>query len=617
MAPAPAFDSGAPADDALLERLQSLDAEFTGLCEQLAEAGDAGLVRAAALIESVGRRIDAARVRSAGEVALRSDKSLGADRLSARLGCRNEVELLQRITRRSHGQLKRRIGLDENTRPAIGITGARIAPRFPRIAGALHRGQIDPETADLVAGMLTKVAHRADPAQLVTAEAELVDAATGALASRLVAENNAEGTDPEPAADPADGSASDGAAQDGEPDPMLALVFPEMRKLAAHWEAMLDQDGPVPTEEQAQRRRMLTIGAAKDGLVPVHALLLPETAAQLQVLLDAHLNPATRANSTGSTPTDGAGASVPDFLPAGTDASAVEGIGPDQPLPDDRTAAQKRHDVLTSLLQAAARSAETPNLGGDAATLLVHVNAQDLADPDGYAQIEGIDAPVSARLAHRIACTGAVQKVVFDRAGRIVGLGSKERVFTAHQRRAITARDGGCVIPGCMIPASWCEIHHVMPWARGGPTHTDNGALVCFFHHRSIEDSGWQIQMRSGVVYVKAPEWIDPGEVFRPAQTSQTRQLAARRRADTAPAVPTGNANSDSHPGGGTRCDAGGGGDRGGGQGDRGGGARGGPATPMVVARGRGESRIRLGRASSGGTPGPNAPHHAVRLQLA
>ncbi|MCO1338541.1 hypothetical protein BJH93_06490 [Kocuria polaris] len=625
MTPAQAFDSGAPADDALLERLQRLDAELAGICEQLAGAGDAGIVQAATLIESIGRKIDASRVRSAGEIALRSDKSLGADRLSARLGCRNEVELLQRITRRSHGQLKRRIGLDESTRPAIGITGARIAPRFPRIAGALHRGQIDPETADLVAGMLTKVAHRADPAQLVAAEAELVDAATGALASRLVAENNSAGAGPEPAADPesadptvdpADESAAGEAAQDGEPDPMLALVYPEMRKLAAHWEASLDQDGPVPAEEQAQRRRMLTIGAAKDGLVSVRALLLPEVAAQLQVLLDAHLNPAARANSIGGTPADGADAGVPDFLPADTDLSAVQGIGPDQPVLDDRTAAQRRHDVLMSVLQAAARSAETPNLGGDAATLLVHVNAQDLADPDGYAQIEGFDAPVSARLAHRIACTGAVQKVVFDRAGRIVGLGSKERVFTSHQRRAITARDGGCVIPGCMIPASWCEIHHVIPWARGGPTHTDNGALLCFFHHRSIEDSGWQIQMRSGVVYVKAPEWIDPAEVFRPAQTSQSRQLAGRLLANTAPTART--ANGGGSPGGGKRCDGGDEGARGGGR-DRGG-AHGGPAMPLVVARGRRECRIRLSPTNSGNrgrTPRPIAPHPVGQFQPA
>ncbi|MCO1340327.1 hypothetical protein BJH93_15815 [Kocuria polaris] len=40
--------------------------------------------------------------------------------------------------------------------------------------------------------MLNKVARRADPALLAQAEAELVDAATGALAARLVRQATAE-----------------------------------------------------------------------------------------------------------------------------------------------------------------------------------------------------------------------------------------------------------------------------------------------------------------------------------------------------------------------------------------------------------------------------------------
>ncbi|WP_255355578.1 HNH endonuclease [Agromyces sp. Soil535] len=32
------------------------------------------------------------------------------------------------------------------------------------------------------------------------------------------------------------------------------------------------------------------------------------------------------------------------------------------------------------------------------------------------------------------------------------------------------------------MPAAWCEIHHVTPDTHGGPTHPDNGVLLCFFH---------------------------------------------------------------------------------------------------------------------------------------
>src|SRR5699024_886279 len=150
------------------------------------------------------------------------------------------------------------------------------------------------------------------------------------------------------------------------------------------------------------------------------------------------------------------------------------------------------HDVVVSMIQTSAASTETPSLGGAAPTLLVTTTADDL--DGGVASIDGTDVPVPASLAHRIACTGAVQKLVFDRTGRIVRLGTAERLFNAHQRRAIGARDGGCVIPGCSIPAAWCEIHHVTEHSHDGATHTDNGVLLCWAHHHGLENSGWEIR---------------------------------------------------------------------------------------------------------------------------
>src|SRR5690606_39825152 len=89
------------------------------------------------------------------------------------------------------------------------------------------------------------------------------------------------------------------------------------------------------------------------------------------------------------------------------------------------------------------------------------------------------------------------------------------------------ARDGGCIIPGCTIPASWCEIHHVDPAENGGPTHTDNGVLLCWAHHRSIETSGWEIRMIRGAPHIKAPPWIDPYAEWRPATKAPTMLLDA------------------------------------------------------------------------------------------
>jgi hypothetical protein len=42
-----------------------------------------------------------------------------------------------------------------------------------------------------------------------------------------------------------------------------------------------------------------------------------------------------------------------------------------------------------------------------------------------------------------------------------------------------------CFHPTCTAPAEDCEVDHVVPFSRGGPTTADNGRLACGFHNRS------------------------------------------------------------------------------------------------------------------------------------
>ncbi|WP_231880324.1 HNH endonuclease signature motif containing protein, partial [Microbacterium sp. H83] len=117
------------------------------------------------------------------------------------------------------------------------------------------------------------------------------------------------------------------------------------------------------------------------------------------------------------------------------------------------------------------------------------------------------------------------------RSGRIVGIDTTNRVFTVHQRRAIIARDKECLIPGCHVPASWCEIHHVTEHARGGPTHTDNGVPLCWWHHRSLDTSGWEIRMHDGIPEVRGPAWWDPARRWRtPTLSLSTPDVTSRSR---------------------------------------------------------------------------------------
>ena len=388
-------------------------------------------------------------------------------------------ELVERVTQASGSEARRRITLGQATRASTGLTGEPIDAGFPQVAAALAGGELGLDVAGVIVRELERARVVAGAAATAVAEAALVAEATG--------------------------------HGDGAP---VRCTADEVRVQAQAWAVFLDEDGAEPDDERAMRRRGLRLGRARDGVIPVSGELLPEVAAKLTRLFDAHLAPRSGG-----------------FMSADQRAQLAQ-------TGETRTADQQRHDVLAAVIDTAARSGEHPTIGGAAPTILVSVRAADLASGRGVAHADGIEVPISMRAARHLACTGGTQSVVFDDAGRIIRLGSPERCFTAHQRRAITLRDGGCLIPGCSVPAAWCEIHHVTPHAHGGPTHPDNGVLLCWFHHRTIDTSGWAIRMIRGVPQLRAPAWLDPGGGWRATTKSPTRladQRQHHRRRATAP----------------------------------------------------------------------------------
>lgn len=60
-------------------------------------------------------------------------------------------------------------------------------------------------------------------------------------------------------------------------------------------------------------------------------------------------------------------------------------------------------------------------------------------------------------------------------------------------RRAIQRRDRCCQFEGCDRSWMWCDVHHLVPKGRDGPTAERNLALVCRFHHTLIHAKGWQL----------------------------------------------------------------------------------------------------------------------------
>jgi hypothetical protein len=440
---------------------------------------DATLVEAMAAIENLGRTVDALRVAVAAEAAERSRPVLGADRLAARHGCRNALELIARITQVSERTAASRCRVGAGIRIRETLTGDVLPPRFPAVSDALNAGQIGLDSATVIINSLGVVEGRAEPRMLVEAEHALVGCVLGVDTTT------------------------------GEP--LTPLTADQTRAQALQWQVALDPDGAAPREAAAMLQRGFGKAGKRGDLTLYRLAAIPELAGRVERLMSAFLSP----NTTGR------------FLTAEqvTDA-LVDG--------DTRTAEQQRHDALISILDAASRSADMPTLGGTAPTVLVSVTAEALATATDAGWIDGVEEPVSISTVKQFICNGGVQKGFFTARGRIIGLGSPERGFTAHQRRGISLRDGGCVIPGCTIPAGWCEVHHVQEWARGGPTHTDNGVLLCWYHHHTIDTSGWQISMRSGVPYVRPPVWIDAERQWRRASKSRA---IARPGKKTAAAV--------------------------------------------------------------------------------
>lgn len=167
---------------------------------------------------------------------------------------------------------------------------------------------------------------------------------------------------------------------------------------------------------------------------------------------------------------------------------------------EGRTYDQQRHDLFAVLLRAASATVGT-DAGRDLPAptpLVIRIDADQAVRSCGTGSISGINGAVPASFLQQVACDGGVQFMA-TRGGRIVKLGTKGRLFTRAQRRAVAVRDGDtCGVPGCSVPFAALEAHHVIPHSHDGPTHVDNCVLLCWWHHHMIDAGIWIVEMVNG-----------------------------------------------------------------------------------------------------------------------
>jgi len=131
----------------------------------------------------------------------------------------------------------------------------------------------------------------------------------------------------------------------------------------------------------------------------------------------------------------------------------------------------------------------------------------------GHGYIEGNVAPVSPETIERVVCDAGTVEIRFDEHDRPLDLGHEQRLFNRAQRRAMAARDGGCMWPGCDRPPAFTEAHHIEHWLRDhGRTDIDQGILLCHAHHMLLHNRRWQVFENAGRYWLRPPATIDPGQ---------------------------------------------------------------------------------------------------------
>jgi hypothetical protein len=160
-------------------------------------------------------------------------------------------------------------------------------------------------------------------------------------------------------------------------------------------------------------------------------------------------------------------------------------------------------DALVAVCEAALAAGDSSaSSGADRHQVVVHVDAETLArerGSDGNATIEHGPA-ISAETARRLGCDASVVLSV-EREGRALTVGRRTRTIPPALRRAVHLRDQTCRFPGCEN-RRFTDLHHIVPWGRGGETSVGNLVRLCRRHHRLLHEGGFSVEACSGERYV-------------------------------------------------------------------------------------------------------------------
>ena len=419
-------------------------------------------------------------------------------------GCANTAEFLRLRLRIGKSEAHRRLALAADILPSNTITGDSIPATRGHLAAALApapaaAGNVEDDADTEDGGEDPAITSQATTSPVVSSRAGTIIALTLNRLGPLVTPERLELIEENLTT----------TAATADPD-FLARV-------ARRWADTIDADGTEPSEEALRHTQGAFIRKPRHGLHHIEIFATTDQYEHLLTVMNTATNPRT---TTGAGTGTGTGAAAG----TGTGVGAGAGTGTDPWRDGDvdldrRTRPQKQLEGIIGAVKTALATNTLPATGGNRPQIIATINYQDLLPhhtrPSGKATGTGtgnfaFTGPVAAATIRKIACDADIIPALLGTHGEILDLGRKTRLFTPAQRQALTARDQGCTFPNCTIPAPWCEAHHITYWSRGGPTNTDNGALLCSGHHHLIHKEQWTITTINNTPWYTPPKHLDP-----------------------------------------------------------------------------------------------------------
>jgi hypothetical protein len=246
----------------------------------------------------------------------------------------------------------------------------------------------------------------------------------------------------------------------------------DLGRVVGYWRVACERDSVVAGgEDPLFKRRRLHVSPTVFGMVRLDGDLDPETG---EIVLTA--------------------------LRSAEDHWARSDAGPHQ-----ATSSQRRADALGEVCRGHLDRADRPAVAGERPHLTVTVPLAALRDEAGGTGELAHVGPVHAGIARRLACEASVTPVVLGSRSEPLDVGRATPVVPAAIRRAVVIRDRRCRFPGCDRHHAWCDAHHVVHWADGGPTALDNLVLLCRRHHRLVHER-FAVEISDGRPVFRRPD---------------------------------------------------------------------------------------------------------------